>query len=47
LAAPGVGATQWRLIHELPCRFIKTVPRGQRYFDPGGKAKLLKFVARF
>jgi hypothetical protein len=28
---PGTGATQWRLIHEVPCRFIKTVPRGQRY----------------
>jgi hypothetical protein len=29
---PGTGATQWRLIQDVPCRFIKTVPRGQRYF---------------
>ena len=29
---PGTGATQWHLIQDVPCRFIKTVPRGQRYF---------------
>jgi hypothetical protein len=28
---PGTGATEWRLIQDVPCRFIKTVPRGQRY----------------
>lgn len=25
---PGSGAPQWHLIVEVPCRFIKTVPRG-------------------
>ena len=29
---PGTGATQWRLIQDVPCRFIKTVRRGQHYF---------------
>jgi hypothetical protein len=28
---PGLGATQWELKREVACRFIKTVPRGQRY----------------
>jgi hypothetical protein len=28
---PGLGATQWRLKRDVECRFIKTVPRGQRY----------------
>jgi hypothetical protein len=29
---PGSGVTQWRLIVEVPCTFVKTVPRGSRYF---------------
>jgi hypothetical protein len=28
---PGLGATQWQLKRDVTCRFIKTVPRGQRY----------------
>ena len=28
---PGSGAPQWRLKTEVPCRFLKTVPRGVRY----------------
>jgi hypothetical protein len=28
---PGLGATQWELERDVTCRFIKTVPRGQRY----------------
>jgi hypothetical protein len=28
---PGTGATQWRLIVDIPCTFIKTVPRGMAY----------------
>jgi hypothetical protein len=28
---PGLGATQWALERDVTCRFIKTVPRGQRY----------------
>lgn len=28
---PGLGAPQWKLIVEIPCVFIKTVPRGIRY----------------
>jgi hypothetical protein len=28
---PGTGATQWRLIRDVPCRFVKTVPRGRPY----------------
>jgi hypothetical protein len=28
---PGTGAPQWRLIKDVDCRFLKTVPRGSRY----------------
>jgi hypothetical protein len=28
---PGLGATQWQLKRKVKCRFIRTVPRGQRY----------------
>jgi hypothetical protein len=29
---PGTGATQWQLIVEVDCTFLKTVPRGQTYY---------------
>ena len=28
---PGLGAPQWKLVKEVDCAFIKTVPRGARY----------------
>ncbi len=28
---PGSGAPQWQLKVDIPCRFLKTVPRGARY----------------
>jgi hypothetical protein len=28
---PGAGAPQWRLVVDVPCRLLKSVPRGSRY----------------
>jgi len=28
---PGTGAVQWKLIQPVPCKFMKTVPRGTKF----------------